>query len=90
MAIPSCINGTMVVGENDFQMVLSHKVVAFRGMTAGAGFATPEMKIALVNLIGRAPNEHPAATPTVFVDHLSAEMVGPVWQVEKVVGGVYG
>ena len=53
--------------------VVSGLVWAFRGMTAGSGFATTEMRVVMINLVEKAFRAHPAVTPTVFVDDLAAE-----------------
>ncbi len=51
-------------------------VFAARGITAGSGLATTEMRIVLMRIVDRACALHPAVTPTLFVDDLSAEVAG--------------
>ena len=56
--------------------VLSSMVYAARGITAGSGLATTEMRILLINIVDSACKLYPAVTPTLFVDDLSAEVAG--------------
>ena len=67
--------------------VVSFEVTAFRRITAGSGFATTEMRVVMINLVERAFSLHPSATPTLFVDDLSAEVAGPDCWIEKELGG---
>ena len=67
--------------------VVSGEEVAFRGMTAGSGFATTEMRLVMINLVERALKCHPPVTPTLFVDDLAAEAAGPDHWIEKELGG---
>ena len=55
---------------------ISSVVVAVRGITAGSGLATTEMRILLLHIVDRACALYPAVTPTLFVDDLSAEVAG--------------
>ena len=57
--------------------VVSGLVWAVRGMTAGSGFATTEMRVVMINLVEKALQAHPSVTPTVFVDNLAAQSAGP-------------
>ena len=57
--------------------VCSALIIAIRGITAGSGLATTEMRIAMVRKIERALIAHPSVVPTLFVDDLSAECTGP-------------
>jgi hypothetical protein len=50
---------------------------AYRGMTAGSGFATTEMRVVMINLVEKALLAHPSVSPTVFVDDLAADSAGP-------------
>ena len=43
--------------------VVSGVVVAIRGMTAGFGFATTEMRLVMINLVEKALAAHPSVTP---------------------------
>ena len=47
--------------------VVSGLIWASRGMTAGSGFATTEMRVVMINLVEKALRAHPSVTPTVFV-----------------------
>ena len=38
------------------------------GITAGSGFATSEMRLLMINVVDEALQQHPSATPTLFVD----------------------
>ena len=67
--------------------VVSGLVWAFRGMTAGSGFATTEMRVVMINLFERALQAHPSVTPTVFVDDLAAESAGPDKWINTELGG---
>ena len=66
---------------------MSGLVWAIRGMTAGSGFATTEMRVVMINLVERAWKAHPSVTPTLFVDDLAAEAAGPDHGIEKELGG---
>lgn len=57
--------------------VVSKTVQAYRGITAGSGTATSEMRLVMIRIIVRAKEAHPAVAPSCFVDDLSAEMTGP-------------
>ena len=48
---------------NRIREVVSGVVVAVRGMTAGSGFATTEMRLVVINLVGKALEAHPSVTP---------------------------
>ena len=67
--------------------VVSGLVWAFRGMTAGSGFATTEMRVVMINLVERALQAHPSVTPTIFVDDLAAESAGPDKWIKTELGG---
>ena len=56
--------------------VYSTPVSPCRGLTAGGGFATTEMRKVLINIIDRALLVAPAAQPTIYVDDLSVEVSG--------------
>ncbi len=57
--------------------IVSGLIWALRGMTAGSGFATTEMRVVMINLVEKALEAHPSVSPTVFVDDLAAESAGP-------------
>ena len=67
--------------------VVSGVVVAIRGMTAGSGFATTEMRLVMINLVEKALAAHPFVTPTLFVDDLAVEAAGPDQWIEEELGG---
>ena len=56
---------------------ISGSIMASRGITAGSGLATTEMRVVLIDAIDRALEVSPRAWPTVFVDDMSAEAGGP-------------
>ena len=49
---------------------------ATQGITAGSGFATFEMRLAMVHIIDKACMRFPSVHPTLYVDDLSAEASG--------------
>ena len=57
--------------------VVSTEVQACMGITAGRGSSTIEMKLVMIWIIPKAMAPQPTATPSCFVDDLSAEMAGP-------------
>ena len=57
--------------------VVSNIEIACRGITAGSGFATTEIKLAMLRLVLKIGLAHPTVTHTLFVDHMSPEMIGP-------------
>ena len=57
--------------------VVSTEVHAYRGITAGSGTATSEMRLVMIRIILRAKKAYPTVVPSCFVDDLSAEMTGP-------------
>ena len=50
---------------------ISDLVWAGRGIVAGSGLATSEMRVVMINIVEQALVTHPSVTPTVFVDDLS-------------------
>ena len=62
-------------------------VVALRGITAGSGLATTEMRLCMLRIIERALNAHPSVIPTLFVDDVSAECSGPDRAIVAELGG---
>ena len=58
-----------------------------RGITAGSGFATFEMRLAMINIVDRAVACFGIAHPTVSVDDGSADSFGDRQQIEYAVGG---
>lgn len=59
---------TLRIGE-----VYSFLVIACRGVTAGSGNATTEMKIMMINIVDAPLEICPHIEPSLFVDDLSAE-----------------
>ena len=57
--------------------VCSGLLVAIRGITAGSGLATTEMRLIMLRKVERALTLHRTVVPTLFVDDLSAECTGP-------------
>ena len=55
---------------------VSECVVATRGITAGSGTATTEMRLAMIDIVDQALEAFPAIDPTLYVDDLSAEVAG--------------
>ena len=53
--------------------VCSDLLVAIRGITAGSGLATTEMRLIMLRKVERALTLHRTVVPTLFVDDLSAE-----------------
>ena len=62
-------------------------VWAVRGMTAGSGFATTEMRLVMINLVDKALRLHPSVSPTLFVDDLAASSAGPDKWIKRELGG---
>ena len=56
---------------------MSKEVQAYRGITAGSGTATSEMRLLMIRIVQKTQNAHPTVVPSCFVDDLSAEMTGP-------------
>ena len=56
--------------------VVSFLVFPIRGITAGSGLATTEMRIIMIDIVDSACLVWPGVTPTLFVDDLSAEVSG--------------
>ena len=54
---------------------ISRIVVPNRGLTAGSGFATTELRVLMTGVVDTACSLNPTVTPTLFVDDLSAEVV---------------
>ena len=51
-------------------------VEAMRGITAGSGLATTEMRLAMIRIVDRTAISHPAGALTLFVDDLGIEVAG--------------
>ena len=66
--------------------VVSIEVTALRGITAGSGTATTEMKVVLIRIVDAAFIAHPTVIFTVYVDDISAEMTGPDDHIAKELG----
>ena len=54
---------------------ISNPINATRGITAGSGLATSEMRLVMIDIVDQALRAYPSVTPTLFVDDLSAESV---------------
>ena len=54
----------------------SDLVWAVRGIVAGSGNATSEMRLVMIDIVDGALEVHPSVTPTLFVDDLSEELAG--------------
>ena len=67
--------------------VVSHSVRALRGITAGSGFATSEMRLIMMRAVDAAVKQFPRVNPTLFVDDLAADVTGPWKHVVKQLGG---
>ena len=66
---------------------LSDIVIPERGLTAGSGTATTELRVLLFRIVDRAWRAFPLVTPTLFVDDLSAEASGgPVTILRELAG----
>ena len=55
---------------------VSREVLACRGITAGSGFATSEMRLAMLSPMDAACKAHPTVVPTAFVDDVACELSG--------------
>ena len=67
--------------------VVSKSVWALRGITAGSGFATLEMRIIMIRIVDEACRLYPMVAPTLFVDDLAADVTAPAALVVKQLGG---
>ena len=65
--------------------VYSSMVVARRGITAGSGTATTELRVLLIRLLDRIATRFPQAVLNVFVDDMSVEATGTQHSVVAVV-----
>ncbi len=57
--------------------VYSHLIDPCRGITAGSGMATAELKVLLYRLLAAVAAKHPQVKLSVYVDDVSAEAIGP-------------
>ncbi len=55
---------------------VSCTMVATRGITAGSGFATTELRVIMITIVDAACIAHPCCSPTVYVDDVAIEAVG--------------
>ena len=67
--------------------VISKNVWAFRGITAGSGFATTELMIIMLRIVDKACRLYPLIMPTLFVDDLAADATAPAAMVVTQLGG---
>ena len=58
------------------QLRMSREVLACRGIPAGSGFATSEMRLAMISPLDAAVKAHPTVVPTAFVDDVACELSG--------------
>ncbi|HUU60977.1 MAG TPA: reverse transcriptase domain-containing protein, partial [Acidimicrobiia bacterium] len=69
--------------------VVSTVVVAARGITAGSGFATTELRIMMIDIVDAALKVYPTVSPTLYVDDLGMESCGgPAHILRNLVGFV--
>ena len=54
----------------------SDLVWATRGIVAGSGNATSEMRLVMIDIVDSVMKHHPTVIPTLFVDDLSIELTG--------------
>ena len=66
---------------------ISDLVWAVRGIVAGSGLATTEMRLVMIDIVDQASMAHPSVTPTLFVDDLSSEQAGDHDFIEGELGG---
>ena len=62
-------------------------IIALRGITAGSGLATTEMRLCMLRIIERALLARPLVAPTLFVEDVSAECTSPDRVIVKELGG---
>ena len=55
---------------------ISNVLTATRGIIAGSGLATIELRVLMIDIVDRALAAHPTVTPTLYVDDLSMESSG--------------
>ena len=67
--------------------VVSHSVIALKGIRAGSGFATSEMRLIMLRAVDTAVRLFPRVNPTLFVDDLAADMTGPSKHIVNQLGG---
>ena len=60
---------------------------AARGIVAGSGLATTEMRLVMVDIVDNASQIHRTITPTLFVDDLSCEQSGDDDWIKNELGG---
>ena len=66
---------------------ISDLVWAMRGIVAGSGLATTEMRLVMINIVEQALLAHPTVTPNLFVDDLSEEHTGDDDIIVRELGG---
>ena len=66
---------------------VSDLVWAVRGIVAGSGLATTEMRLVMIDIVDKALIVHPHVTPTLFVDDLSNERSGDRPTIAHELGG---
>ena len=63
--------------------VVSRLMWAIRGITAGSGLATTELRVLMIHVVDVTYAAHPTVTLSLYVDDLSAEATGPATHVTK-------
>ena len=65
---------------------ISERIQPVRGITAGSGLATTEMRLVMMRIVEKAWKIAPNVVPTLFVDDLSVEIAGsPKFVVRNIV-----
>ena len=65
----------------------SKTILADRGIAAGSGFATTEMRLVFIRILDKALLQHPSVNSTLFVDDLAADIIAPEKHVVAELGG---
>ena len=66
---------------------ISRELLPRCGITAGSGFACPEMKVVMIRVVDQACRLFTTIVPTLFVDDLAAEQTGPHDRIREDLGG---
>ena len=66
---------------------ISDMVWAVRGIVAGSGGTTSDMRFVMIDIVGKALLVYPNVTPTLFVDDLSEEANGVDDTIVRSLGG---
>ena len=65
---------------------ISDIIFAVRGMVAGSGSATTEMRLAMIHIVDAAIVAHPTVEPTLVVDDVSSEKAGEADDIAEELG----